>query len=127
MTPKVALVCPAKIVTLAGTVAADVLALFRLTTRLLAGAEGTVTVPVVAADPAVSATGFGLKATCKSGLLPAAAATVPVTTQSCPAVVRLFRYQVPVPLEPVRVTLKVTVVVAGKFCKAVIPERVMAT
>jgi len=57
---------------------------------------------------------------------PPAALTVPVTTKSSPAVARLFRYQVPVPVEPVTVTLKVIVVVAGTFCKAVIPERVMA-
>jgi hypothetical protein len=55
-----------------------------------------------------------------------AALTVPVTTKSFP-VWKLFKYQVPVPLEPVRVTLKVTVVVAGKFCKSATPERMMAT
>ena len=75
MTPKVALVCPAKIVTLAGTVAADV-ALFRLTSRLLAGAEGTVTVPVEALAPAFSATEVGFSTKVKGG-----AVTDPLTVK----------------------------------------------
>ena len=57
---------------------------------------------------------------------PPPALTVPLTAKSSPAVARLFRYQVPVELEPVTVTLKVTVVLAARFCKAEIPERMIA-
>ena len=80
----VALVCPARIVTVAGTVVAAVLALVRLTVRSLLGAEETDTVPVEAMEPAFSATGFGVSAKDKSGLPPDSGTTVPETEKSLP-------------------------------------------
>jgi hypothetical protein len=64
---KVALVCPLVMVTLAGTVAAAVFALVRLTIKSVPKLAGIPTVPVEAVAPAFSATEVGFKVNVKAG------------------------------------------------------------
>ena len=81
---------------------------------------------VCAADavPAVALKGVSAPVVLMVGPV-CAALTVPVTTKSSP-VWKWFKYQVPVPEAPPVVTRKVTVVVAGRFWRAEILERVIA-
>ena len=55
-----------------------------------------------------------------------AEATVPFTIKSLTPVVGWLKYHVPVPLAPHNTILKVIVLPAATFCKAEIPERVIA-
>ena len=73
---KIALVVPFVIVTLAGTVAAAVLELTKLTTRLDESTAGIPTVPVVAFAPAFSATLLVARTRVRAGVV-----TVPLTVK----------------------------------------------
>ena len=71
---KVALVCPLVMVTLAGTVAAAVFALVRLTIKSVPKLAGIPTVPVEALAPAFSGTEVGSRVKVRAGVV-----TVPLT------------------------------------------------
>ena len=71
---KVALVCPLVMVTLAGTVAAAVFALAKLTTKSVPKLAGIPTVPVEELAPAFSATEVGFRVNVRAGVV-----TVPLT------------------------------------------------
>jgi hypothetical protein len=94
VTPKVALVCPAKIVTLLGTVAQAGLPLESETTRSEDGATETVTEPLEAFKPPFSWTVEGFKVTVKEGVVPVA---VMVTFKSSILQFAVFTLAVPAP------------------------------